>query len=281
MSISDTSSQLGLAILTLCVSCVCVIGPVSAGQQDSIPYPRADSAKAVVSASATMLGGDTIRVNHRLYNHGGSVQRIESFAITTAAKPISMAPGSRVGWIRSWEIVADSAAMLWTAVESATVAVADSSPVLSHVSVGVVGIVTFYVRGYVPAPPFDDTIPDLYKARLTIWEDSYKAETIAVVPFPADMTALGLAQRLVALADTACAPFLDLQWVSDNQICNSSNAEHRLAVQAIQAGNLPLACTRMSDFVSRVDGLPDNKIKPEGRALLRLNALHFRRTHCP
>jgi hypothetical protein len=268
-------------MLVLCAGC---INPsVAGGLQGSLPYPRSDKVKAVVWASAVALGGDTIVVTHNFYNHGASEQKIEGIVIPTGLTPVSVTTTrTELGWVPWSGIIADSVGMEWfSALDTGLVAVADTGPVFSHKAVGVLGIVKFYAQGYVPAPLSNDSLPYLYQPRLPIWLDSYKAETIAVVPFPTDMSPLGLAQRLVSLADTACAPFLDLQWVSDTQICNNSNADHRAAVQAIQAGNLALACTRMSDFVSKVDGLPNNKITSEGRALLRLNALHFRRTHCP
>ncbi|MGH7467925.1 MAG: hypothetical protein ACRENP_08055 [Longimicrobiales bacterium] len=231
-----------------------------------------------LSAAAVASGGDTICVTHTLYNDATSALRVETLAIPTPVKPIIMiTPGMRKGWVRSAGIIADSVALEWfAATDSASVSAGDSAAPFAYSGVGVLGIVRYYVRGYVPPPPFDDSVPDLYKARLPIWEDSYRNWTIALRPFPTNMTPLGLVQRLESLTDEACS----LGWVAEPGICNSLEAKQRAARRAIERGDLPAACNNINALLNEVNGLPDSKIRPEGRSLLRLNAQHLVRMHC-
>jgi hypothetical protein len=72
----------------------------SANGQDSIPYPRANKLSTTVTAIATQLGGDTIRVSHSVFNDQTSQQEAETFVILTSISPLSMiTPGMRIGWV--------------------------------------------------------------------------------------------------------------------------------------------------------------------------------------
>ncbi|MGH7469415.1 MAG: hypothetical protein ACRENP_15805, partial [Longimicrobiales bacterium] len=57
-------------------------------------------------------------------------------------------------------------------------------------------------------------------------------------------------------------------------------AKQRAARRALERGDLPTACNNINALLNEVNALPDSKIRPEGRSLLRLNAQHLVRMHC-
>jgi hypothetical protein len=256
--------------------------PAVADAQDSIAYPRSNNLKARVKATAEAVGGsDTVRVNYTVFNDWTSDQKIDLFVLTTGATPVGHigTPGARLGWLSKYGIYQDSSTVRWfMAHDLGLIAPEDSAAPFYFSAVGLLGIVKFWARGFVPDLELPEDVAERMKAPLPIWRDSFQGWTIAVVPFPANMTALGLTQRLEALTNTACKDHL--LFITESDICTNPSARQRLAEQAAQAGDVATACSHLGALIGEVDALPDTVIKPEGRALLRLNSQHFLRTHC-
>ena len=280
MFISGNSKQPYWIAVSCMAACCWLTQSAHASQQDSIPWPKADNLTTRVTAAGTPIAGDTIRLDYTLANDNASAQRAQTFVVRTVVNTFHVeTPGMQLGWIYMGGVVQDSAAVLWLGGLGASQIVAgDSAAGFSYSAVGVIGIVRYYVRGFVPSPEFDDSVGVRIGRRPRIWNDSYKGWTIAVVPFPTNMTAFGLTARLEDLADMACAE--PRFFITEPNICTSPQAKQRLAKQAAQAGNVSAACSHLTALISEVNGLSDAVIKPEGRALLVLNSQHFQRTHC-
>jgi hypothetical protein len=249
----------------------------SAAQQDSIPWPRADQMIIRVSASIAEVNGDTIRAGYTLHNGAASAQSAETLVIRTDIAPLSLRRPSRIGWIATQGEIQDSTGIAWFgAGTAARVAPGDSLSGFEYTAAGIVAVVGYYVKGVVPSPVYDDSLPDLIKRPPPLWSNSIHGVTVGIIQPPAMESPMTMSQRLEAITDQACT----LGWISELGICTSLEAKQRVARRALERGDLPVACNNVNSFINEVSALAANKISPEGRSLLIVNARRFIAKYC-
>jgi hypothetical protein len=180
-------------------------------------------------------------------------------------------------WHISTGNLQDSASITWvTTTPQGDVAPGDSAVGFTHKAIGELDIVPYYAQGYVPPPTYDDEKGDTLQGPLPLWQDALKGYTIAVVPFAREMTPVAMIQRLVAVAERACA----LQFVTQRGVCANTQARLRLAHRAAQTRGVADACAQLNAFIAEVSNMRGSVITPEGRTLLTLRSQQFLNRYC-
>ena len=208
-----------------------------------------------IDVVASGMRGDTTRVTYVLANRATSVEQLFQFTID-APSPVTWLPTpapdsewttdrkSKGRSIAGWTVLGDQ------------VAPGQASVQLSFEAVGLPGLVSAWVRGYVPPdlPPaaLPDSVIDTLPPRPIpdILDLSLVSTAVGVSPLPQGITNVALASRLDSLTTRACN---DLGWIASTTSCATLDGHLSAASTALAGANNSAARTALENYLAALD----------------------------
>lgn len=243
--------------------------------------PRAANAQGMPGTNLTVdiqvvavsSRGDTTRVEYILSNRSDSREKLFAFTVDAPARVLSISrPQPQRSWLPGTDYRGRSVAE-WAAL-GAVMIPGRSSPTLWFEAVGVPGLVSAWIQGYVPPPPLSaaDTNP-FARAPDPLAEHSIRSMTVGVVPKPTDMSSAALVGRLQELRAQACG---EMEWISSRGVCNSLGVKLDNAANSLTAGRSQAAAGQLRAFAEELDGQrgaePGKHVNDSAYWLLKVNA---------
>jgi len=216
---------------------------------------------------------DTVQVGYVLWNRPDSREPLFTFTVDAPGGVLSVpSPQPPAHWrtstsyrgrpVAKWTVLADE------------LSPGARSPELYFAAVGLPGIVSSWIRGYVPPAPLTsaDTNP-LAGPSDPLVENSIRTTTVGVVPRPADTTSAGLTARLRFLADRSCST---LRWITSQGVCNSLRVRLDRVAASVAADRREAAAGELRAFVQELEAQhgprPGKHVGDHAYWLLRVNA---------
>jgi hypothetical protein len=237
---------------------------------DTIPWPPRNRLAVTATARLESMRGDTIRLTYSVQSHPTSVQPGSALFLRRYTK--TWLVGSPKRWVGDSTLVQDSAAVIWYSVTTADML--DPGENLTGFSIaglGVPDLVTLRVPGHTPPPVYDDSEPDRYGERASIWVDAAEAITVGIVPPPTGTAAVLLA-RLSTLSSRAC----ELAWIAPASVCSSLTARLSAAAAAVAKGEKRTARSEIDAYVADLEARRGAEVSESAHALLWPNAKSLR-----
>lgn len=233
---------------------------------DTIPWPPRNQLAVTATARLESVRGDTIRLTYSVQSHATSVQPGSALILRRSTK--TWIVGSPKRWVGDSTLVQDSAAVIWYSVTSAdNLDPGENLTGFSIAGLGVPDLVTLRVPGDTPAPVYNDSEPDRYGERASIWVDAAEVTTVGIVPQPSGAAAV-LLNRLSALSSRAC----ELAWVSPASICSSFTARLSAAKAALVRGDPRAARLEIDTYIADLEARRGAEVSESAYALLWPNA---------
>ncbi len=211
--------------------------------------------------------GNRARVEYVLENSAESIEQLFQFTVDAPSPVLSiLRPQPEQDWKTRTAYRTQSVAR-WT-VLGEQMAPGDLSPALVFEAVGLPGIVTNRVRGYVPPPPLTDAGPVVAPSDPLI-ENSVAGKTVGVEPFPDDLSPINLVRRLGAFTDQTCG---DLGWITNPGVCNSLKKKLENAERSIGRGRTNAAQRQLGAFLTELQAQRGKHVNDSAYWLLKVNA---------
>jgi hypothetical protein len=129
------------------------------------------------------------------------------------------------------------------------------------------GFTTFYAEGFTKLPEFSEGMAEDFPKDYNRLNDLFQGNTVGPISV-ADITPLGLIQRLIILKDETP----NYGWIKNQGIINSLNVKLRNAKESIIKEKNKTAINQLSAFINELDAQKDKQIDKNAWALLKANA---------
>lgn len=183
--------------------------------------PAQGSLQVSVSPQILSRSGDTVSLSYTVHVLPGVSDSLVAFLVAAPGLVRPGLPGPPSEWLVK-SFFKNRPVAIWSSLGKFWGA-GDSTPPLPMTGVGLLAPVPYWAENNAPLDsiitlplplpaPGSDTVVDV---------PGVQGTTIGVVPFPPDNSVSGLATRLGALIDQACA----LGWIDNRGICNSLKAK--------------------------------------------------------
>jgi len=220
-----------------------------------------------VMVTEVAILGNRARVEYVLENSTESTEQLFQFSVDAPSPVLSiLRPQPEQDWRTRTSYRTRSVAR-WT-VLGEQMAPGDSSPALVFEAVGLPGIVTHRVRGYVPPPPLTDTSAVATPSD-PLLENSVPGKTVGVEPFPADLSPINLVRRLQAITDETCG---ELVWIGNPGVCNSLKNKLENAEGSLRQGRTNEAQEQLGALLNELEAQRGKHVNDSAYWLLRTNA---------
>jgi hypothetical protein len=175
--------------------------------------------------------GDTIAMTYIVHMLSPKTDSLASFLVDAPALVHADLPGPRKKWL-VFSRVRERKAVSWSTLDRMFGA-GESTPPLPLTGRGLLAIVRFWAERSEPLDSVDrEHITDsLALPDTLIAINGARGFTVGVVPFPADLSAPALANRLASLIDQSC----ELGWIDDRQTCSELRASAAVNPDALRA----------------------------------------------
>jgi hypothetical protein len=233
---------------------------------DTIPWPPRNRLAVTATARLESVRGDTIRLTYSVQSHATSVQAGSALFFRRYTK--TWLVGSPKRWVGDSTLVQDSAAVIWYSVTTAdNLDPGENLTGFSIAGLGVPDLVTLRVPGDTPAPVYDDSEPDRYGERASIWVDAAEVATVGIVPQPSGAPAV-LLTRLSRLSSRAC----ELGWIAPVSTCSGLNARLSVARTELANGQSGTALSEIDAYIADLEARRGGEVSESAYALLWPNA---------
>jgi hypothetical protein len=233
---------------------------------DTIPWPPRNWLAVTATARLESMRGDTIRLTYSVQSHATSVQAGSALFFRRYAK--TWLVGSPKRWVGDSTLVQDSAAVIWYSVTTAdNLDPGENLTGFSIAGLGVPDLVTLLMPGDTPAPVYDDSEPDRYGERASIWVDAAEVTTVGIVPPPV-VTPSGMLDRLSTLSSRAC----ELGWIARVSTCSGLSARLSVGRTALAKGQNATARSEIAAYIAELEARRGREVSESAYALLWPNA---------
>ena len=220
-----------------------------------------------VMVTEVAILGNRVRVEYMLENSVESTEQLFQFSVDAPSPVLSIPrPQPEQDWRARTSYRTRSVAR-WT-VLGEQMAPGDSSPALIFEAVGLPGIVTHRVRGYVPPPPLTDMGPVVAPSD-PLYENSVLGQTVGIEPFPSDLSPENLVVRLRALTDETCGA---LGWIDNAGVFNSLRVKLENAERSLLRGRTNAARGQLEALLNELEAQRGQHVNDSAYWLLRTNA---------
>ena len=229
---------------------------------------QAPGTNVVIDVMVTEVAilGNRVRVEYVLENSVESTEQLFQFSVDAPSPVLSIPrPQPEQDWRARTSYRTRSVAR-WT-VLGEQMAPGDSSPALVFEAVGLPGIVTYRVRGYVPPPPLTDTTPVVAPSD-PLYENSVLGKTVGIEPFPADLSPVNLVRRLQELTAETCG---ELGWIDNPGVCNSLRVKLENGERSLLQGRTNAARGQLEALLNELEAQRGQHVNDSAYWLLRSN----------
>jgi hypothetical protein len=129
------------------------------------------------------------------------------------------------------------------------------------------GFTTFYAEGFTKLPEFSEGMAEDFPKDYNRLNDLFQGNTVGPISV-ADITPLGLIQRLIILKDETP----NYGWIKNQGIINSLNVKLRNAKESIIKEKNKTAINQLLAFINELDAQKDKQIDKNAWTLLKANA---------
>lgn len=221
--------------------------------------------------SATVSNSQTT-ISYRLVNRPTSLEQVFSFVVASPVPLLGVSlPSPATDWTSATEFAGQPAAY-WAVLGEALMP-GTTGPVLTMTGVGLPGLVDYWVRGFAPPPPLEETGAAVVPPTNVLATGSIQGRTLGIVSAPETVTASTLTARTREQLDILCG---NGGLMVDVEVCTALSQQLAVASDALGRGDGGAASGALRAFLQTISaqrGSEPGKHVPETAYwLLRANA---------